>query len=523
MISGCLRRVLQQILVTKVEKRDERVIAVGISIDSLLCHGLPTEPDTDAGTILVTGASGYIGGRLVPELTARGYNVRVMVRRYPSEYKALWPGCEVVVADALDMEALRGALEGVSLAYYLIHSMLLGREEFARADIRAASNFRRAAEERNIRRIIYLGGLGDVAKGLSKHLRSRIEVSEELCSGSVKVTVLRAAVIIGSGSASYEIMGNLVKKLPVIPEPRAAKSLCQPISIRDIVKYLVAVLEIEETSGKMFDVGGSEVMSYSEMLRKTAAVLGVKRVFVPVSFFSIGGYSYITSLLTPVPGPITRCLMEGLKNDVVCRENRIKEYVDFPMVGFEEAIERAIAKEKKDRVKTRWSNAYYPSKKLLPKLDDLKEAPQYKAFASLVTGKDAAKLFSSICAVGGPEGWFHGNWLWRLRGAIDRILLGVGTSRGRRKMSHLKVNDVVGFWRVEDLKVNRRLLLRSELKLPGNAWLEFNISEKEDSRELSITAWYYTGSVLGKLYWYFFLPFHHFIFKGLIEQIEERS
>ncbi|MBD3179961.1 MAG: DUF2867 domain-containing protein [Candidatus Latescibacteria bacterium] len=491
--------------------------------NQLFCHDLPSDPVPEIGTVLVTGASGYIGGRLVPELLARGYRVRIMVRSYLPEYEKQFPGCEVAVADAMKEKTLDAALEGVTAAYYLIHSLLLGPEKFARADREAASNFRRAAERQNVSRIIYLGGLGDVAARLSPHLRSRIEVAEELRSGEVEVTILRAAVIIGSGSASYEIIKNLVMKVPVFVLPRGARSRCQPISIRDVIKYLVGVLEVDKTSGRTFDIGGDEVMTYLEMLRKTASVLQKKRFFIQFQIFNISIYSYFVSLLTPVPGPITRCLLEGIKNDVVCREDSIKSYLDFPAIEFEEAILRALSREEQDRVRTRWSNAYPPSHELAMKLDELENEPEYSARYGISSEKSSEHLFRSLCRVGGAEGWFHNNWLWRIRGAIDRIFMGVGTSRGRRESASLGPHDVIDFWRVEKLERNSKMLLRAEMKLPGMAWLDFNIDDRGDTRRLTITAWYHTTSFFGKIYWYFFYPFHHFIFKGLIEQIEKRS
>jgi len=230
--------------------------------ENIFCHNLPSQPRADIGKVLVTGASGYIGGRLVPELLARGYSLKVMVRAASPIYKEHWPEAEIVVADALNIESLRAALEDVDTAYYLIHSLLLGPKEFASADVQAARNFRMVAEEKKVKRIIYLGGLGDTHTQLSTHLESRIQVAQELKRGKVPVTILRAAIIIGSGSASYEIIQNLIRKLPVILVPRWAKTKCQPIAIRDVVKYLVGVLEMKEASGKSFDIGGNDILSY---------------------------------------------------------------------------------------------------------------------------------------------------------------------------------------------------------------------------------------------------------------------
>ena len=490
---------------------------------SLFCHDLPTEPRPDSGPILVTGATGYIGGRLVPELLARGYRVRVMVRQEHPVHRQLWPGAEIVVADALAIESLEAALDGVFVAYYLIHSMLLGREEFVQADRQAASNFQRVAEEKGVDRIIYLGGLGDIRGPLSHHLRSRIEVARELGRGSVPVTILRAAIIIGSGSASYEILKGLVSKFPIIPVPPFGRTKCQPIAVRDVIKYLVGVLETPETKGKTFDIGGKDILTYEEMEKIMAKVLRKKRFFLPDYFGNHNIYSYLASLLTPVPAPITRCLMESIRNEVICLDYSIKLYIPLKAISFRTAIIRALSREEQDRVRTRWSDAYPPAHELTMKLHELEEGPNYSARYSLDTEKDISKLFRSICRIGGKEGWFHQNWMWRLRGTMDRVLWGVGSARGRRQSEGLEENDVIDFWRVENLQRGRRLLLRSELRMPGKAWLEFTIEPAGQLHRLSITAHYYTKRVLGKFYWYIFLPFHNNIFKGLLKQIEERS
>jgi uncharacterized protein YbjT (DUF2867 family) len=491
--------------------------------EGLFCHDLPCRPSPDIGKVLVTGASGYIGGRLVPELLARGYRVRVMVRAASPVHQELWPEAEIVVADALEMDRLRAALEDIDTAYYLIHSLLLGPAEFASADVQAAMNFRRAAEEKKVKRIIYLGGLGDTQTQLSSHLQSRIHVAEELKRGKVPVTILRAAIIIGSGSASYEIIQHLVRRLPVIPIPRWAKTRCQPISIRDVIKYLVGVLEIPETGGKSFDIGGNDILSYQDMLRIRAEMMNKKRLFIPSLISSIRFYSYTGSLLTPVPDPITRCLIEGLKNEVVCQDHSIRHILPIQPLGYKEAIIKAMNREEQDNIHTRWSDAYPPAHELALKLHECKELPKYTTSYSLNTPKEAAALFHSICRVGGKGGWFSNNWMWRVRGAADRLLLGVGTSRGRRSQTTLKINDVIDFWRAEDLQPERRLLLRAEMKLPGKAWLEFNIQDEGCRRRLSIIVHYFPHSIPGKIYWYAFLPLHRLLFNNLIKQIEKRS
>lgn len=489
----------------------------------LFCHDLSTEPKSDSGVILVTGASGYIGGRIIPELLARGYKVRIMVRALPGVYKKLWPETEVVVADALDSKQLDRAFRGVDTVYYLIHSLRLGPEEFEAADLKTAINFREAAQKNRLKRIIYLGGLGDARSSLSSHLCNRMEVAKELKRGKVPVTILRAAIIIGSGSASYEIVKHLVMKLPIILIPHWAKNRCQPISIRDVIKYLIGVLETPETSGKYFDIGGKDILTYESLLKILSRILHKKTIFIPFFFSNIKFYAYFSSLLTPVPNAITQCLMEGLKNEVVCRDESVKHLIPIKTISYKESLIRAMTREEQDRVYTRWSDAYPPAHGLALKLSELKNKTAYAATYSILTTKEASSLFSSICRIGGKEGWFNANWMWRLRGALDRILLGVGTLRGRKSQSHLEISGVIDFWRIEEIEQNERLLLRAEMKLPGKAWLEFNIKDDSGKRRLSVVAYYDTNTFLGRVYWYMCIPFHRFIFQRLIVEIVKRS
>ncbi len=492
------------------------------NLNEPFCHNLPTNPKPETGIVLVTGATGYIGGRLVPELCSRGYKVRVLVRSKSPEHKELWPDAEIAVSDVLNYDSLKKALTNVKVAYYLIHSMLLGQKDFELADIDAAINFRKASEESGVKRIIYLGALGDIRCNLSNHLKSRIRVAEELSKGKIRVTILRAAIIIGSGSASFEIIKNLVKNVPFLLIPKWARTKCQPISIRDVVKYLVGVLEIEETAGKSFDIGGKTFHSYEEMLRIISSLLNKKRLFIKFFFSNHSFYGYITSLVTPVPAPIVRALIEGGACEVICQTDEIKQFLDFDTLSYTEAIILAMDREEQDRISTRWSDSYPPRHELSIKLNEI-EKPFYTSSYSLQTRKTHSSLFNSICRIGGKEGWFHNNWMWRIRGMIDKILMGVGTSRGRRSSHSLRINDVIDFWRIEDIEWNKRLLLRAEMKLPGKAWLEFTIDNHNETNLLSVNAYFQHKGFLGKIYWYIFLPFHYIIFNELLKQIEKRS
>lgn len=487
------------------------------------CDELATTPRPERGPVLVTGATGYVGGRLVPELARRGYRVRAVARAGAPAYRAKWPEAEWVEADALKPETLDRALAGVDTAYYLIHSLMLSARRFAAADLEAARNFRLAAARQRVRRVIYLGGLGDVRGPLSPHLHSRMRVAEELKRGPAALTILRAAVIIGSGSASYEIIAGLVRRLRFIPLPPWTRTRCQPIAVRDAVKYLVGVLEIDETAGRSFDIGGPDVLTYRDMLRAQKEIVRRRILCLHVPFANTSVYAYLASLIVPVPASVIRNLIRSIHYEVVCKESEIRRFLPFPTIAYKEALVRALSREERDRIHTRWSDSWPPAFELAMKLEQLPEPPQYGKYYSLESPKPASALFRSVCRIGGRQGWFNSSFLWRLRGLLDRLLLGIGTARGRRSHATLQVHDVIDFWRVEELVPERRLLLRAEMKLPGKAWLEFNVEDLGSRRRLSVRAHYYTKTLMGRLNWLFFLPFHVFIFRDLIRGIEKRS
>ncbi|MHB1459511.1 MAG: SDR family oxidoreductase, partial [Armatimonadota bacterium] len=434
------------------------------------------------------------------------------------------PEAEIVIGDALDIDSLTSALEGVHTAYYLIHSLLGGHKRFEQMDIQAAENFRKASDRNKLSRIIYLGALGDVQHALSKHLRSRQEVCIELMRGNAAVTALRAAIIVGSGSASFEVMEHLVRRLPIIPLPSWSETKCQPIAIRNVIAYLVGVIESPATAGISYDIGGPDILNYREMLRVFADVLGLRRLFIRMPVHGLIIYSYFISLVTPVARSIIFSLFESAANTVVCQNNDIHDIVSIKLLPYREAVLRALSREDQDRIHTRWSDAYPPAHELAIKLDEMDKRKLYIKSASLKTKKSAASLYNSFCSVGGKEGWFNTNWLWKLRGALDKILMGVGSARGRRHSTLLQINDVVDFWRVEDITQDQRLLLRAEMKLPGWAWLEFSIDANKDATNtLSVRAYYQPSGFWGKVYWYSVYPFHSLVFQDLIEQIEWRS
>jgi len=374
------------------------------------CHDLPTHPCPEVGRILITGGTGYVGGRLIPELLARGYRIRIMVRGDSKEYVERWPGAELVEADALRKDSLGPALHGIHTAYFLIHSLLLGTKEFEDADILAASNFRDVAMAKGVERIIYLGGMGDCETSRSPHMRSRAKVEESLASGHISITALRAAVIIGSGSASYEIIRHLVTKMPILLIPPWAHNGCQPIAIRDVIKYLVAVLETPKTKSKSFDIGGMDVLTYEAMLKLFSEIVEKRTLFIAIPIGSTRVFSYVASLITPVPAQIIAELMRGLKDEAVCANIDIRKYVTFQPLSYRDAVAKALTLEQRAQVPTRWSDAYPPAHELAMRLDELHENPTFAAVYSLLSEKNSSALFRSIRSIGG-EDRSHSDWL----------------------------------------------------------------------------------------------------------------
>ena len=482
----------------------------------LICRELPTAPIKDGRLVLVTGAGGYIGGRLVPELLARGYRVRIMVRRRADQFRRKWPAAEVVVADAADPVMLQSALKGVDIAYYLIHSLQLGHRDFEATDIQIAENFRQACALQKVKRIIYLGGLGNRSRGkLSRHLENRMLVGEQLASGNVPVTVLRAGMIIGSGSASYDILKNLVVNTPVFFIPNWARTKSQPISVRAVILYLVGVMENDRTSGRTFDIGGPDILTYDEKLKVLAKLLGKRRYFFPGLIVWTSLYGYIASWLTPVPKPVTRVLVEGCKNEVICENDDIRNFVPIALFPFRKALLTALSSEEQGRVYSGWQEA-------LPAITDLSDqgnqvscAQNYSASYMMLSNKSAEALFRSFCDVDGVNGWLR---QFRNISATD-----ARRKRDRRKEIIARVNDELGPWRVEEIEENKSLLLAANVKFQGVVKLKFLVEEADGNNKLMLKVCLEQKNSRNYLSWYNFLPLQHGVFKDLLKFIEKRS
>ncbi|MGP3932079.1 SDR family oxidoreductase [Nonomuraea sp. KM88] len=466
---------------------------------------------------LVTGATGYIGGRLVPELLAAGHDVRCMVRSATRLRDLPWAGrTEVAEADATDPEQTYEALRGIEVAYYLIHAMgTSGR--FADQDRLAARTFAAAAERAGVRRVVYLGGLA-ADRRLSPHMSSRAEVGEIFLRSGVPAVVLRAAVIIGSGSASFEMLRHLTERLPVMTTPRWVRTPTQPIAIRDVLHYLVAWAAVPGEANRSFDIGGPDVLTYADMMHGYASVAGLpSRVIVPVPVLTPKLSSHWVGLVTPVPAGIARPLVESVRTEAVCHEHDIARHVPDPeggLTGFRQAVSLALQKIKEADVATRWSSASTPG----APSDPLPTDPGWTGGSLYIDRRDRQvdagpeALWRVIEAVGGENGWYSLPVAWQLRGLLDRLFGGVGLRRGRRDPARLRVGDAVDFWRVEEVLPGRLLRLRAEMRLPGLAWLELGVREEGGRTYYTQRAIFHPRGLLGHLYWWGISPFHGLIF-----------
>lgn len=473
--------------------------------------------------ILVTGATGYVGGRLVPRLLEAGYAVRCFVRDEGKLAARPWighPRLSVVEGDGSDAAALARALEGCSAAYYLIHSMIVAGSRYQERDLEIARNFAAAAERSGVKRIVYLGGLGETGSGLSPHLRSRREVETALRSGAVPVTVLRAAMIVGAGSASFEILRYLVERLPVMVTPKWVRTRCQPISIHDTLRYLVRCLEVPETAGRTLDIGGPEVLTYRDIMSRTAAALGVRRnVIVPVPVLTPRLSSLWIHLVTPVGSRIARPLAEGLKNPVVCRDDAAVRLMPFERLGVDASIRAALGHGPESGMESSWLDAGP-----VPGDPDWAGGTSFTDRREVTVHASRHAVFQAVCTLGGKNGWWGAGLLWKLRGWMDKAAGGPGLSRGRRWPDRLSYGDVVDFWRVADIRADRRLELRAEMKLPGQAVLVFEIVPHGPNAVLLVqTARFKPRGLLGLVYWFAVTPFHGLVFGRMVRGIRGRA
>ena len=468
--------------------------------------------------VLLTGSTGYIGRRLKKKLLEdKNIDLRLLVRNKNSLSSDVANNIEIIQGDTFDIESLKIALKDVDVAYYLIHS--LNKDNYKDLDRLSAQNFLDVAVSCNVKRIVYLGGLGVKNSDTSEHLLSRIETGEILSSNkNIQTIWIRAGVIIGSGSASFEIVRNLTEKLPIMTTPKWVGTKAQPIAVDDVLLYLQSSLYLQTKENLIVDIG-SEKLSYKNMMLKTAKVLGLKRVIIPLPFMSINISSYWLNLFTPVPFSVAKALIEGLKSEVVIQNDNAKKYFpNITPISYEDAVKNAIKEIAENQVISRWNDK---GDGVWDKTnqDDISKAIFIDRKEEDISNVEISKIYQSFIGIGGANGWFDFDFLWELRGIIDKLIGGVGLKRGRRSQCDLRIGDCLDFWKVVDLKENERLLLYAQMKLPGNAWLEFKIKDKK----LIQSAYFYPKGIFGRLYWYALVPLHYFIFKNMIKSIIQKA
>jgi uncharacterized protein YbjT (DUF2867 family) len=480
---------------------------------------------SDTPLILVTGATGYIGGRLVNRLLAEGYRVRVLVRDPERLQGRPWTDqVQTAVGDVLQADTLPAALHGVSVAYYLIHSMM-GGEDFHDRDVRAAHNFATAARETGVQRLVYLGGLGDPDADLSEHLRSRQETGDALRQPGVPVTEFRAAVIVGSGSMSFEMIRYLTERLPVMVCPQWVYTRTQPISIHNVLDYLLACLRKSESSGQIIEIGGANIVTYQEMMTGYARARGLQRWMIPVPVLTPRLSSYWVHLVTPIPAAIAQPLIQGLRNENIVRSDTARRlFPEIQPLDYQTAVRQALDQLDAGEVETAWTDALVSSQGDLPPVVLTTQEGMILERRQLKVQASCEEVYRTFTGLGGRRGWLYMKWAWEIRGAMDRLVGGVGLRRGRRDPDEVRVGDALDFWRVEAVEPDRLLRLRAEMKVPGRAWLQFEVRpQPEGGSILSQTAFFAPKGLSGLLYWYLLYPVHSLIFSGMIRKIAEHA
>lgn len=467
---------------------------------------------------LVFGASGYIGSHLAPYLVSQGLSVRATSRNVEVIEGREWQDVVLAEADALQPESLDGVLEDVDIAYYLVHSMAAGKN-FPELDARAARNFADAAERQGVKRIVYLGGLVPEAPK-STHLRSRQETGDILRAGNVPVTEIRAGMIIGPGSAAWEVIRDLVNHLPIMITPRWVFSRSTPIALSNLLRYLADAPVLADTAGEIYDVGGADDLTYAEIMRQYAELVGKKPRIIPVRVLTPRLSSYWLRLVTSVPTNIARALIDGLSQDVIADGDRLVDLVPQKLLGFREAAVEALEADRKHAAPARWVEGAIACREF---------RPEY-SFYSKQTGDSghssasAEALWRVICRVGKNGDFFYANWLWWLRRSLDWIVGGPSFRRKRRHPDDLRVGDAVDAWRVIAVQPGKQLTMLMEMKAPGVGVLEFDVGDNESrQRTITVTAYFHPAGVWGILYWFTMLPFHAFIFRGMTRVIAERA
>jgi uncharacterized protein YbjT (DUF2867 family) len=475
--------------------------------------------------VLVTGATGYIGGRLVPLLLKAGYPVRCLARDPARISGRAWAGqVQIVAGDALDVESLAAALAGVSTVYYLIHSMKAG-VDYHRRDLLAAANFTRAARAAGVRRFIYVGGLSDPDAILSDHLRSRLNTGDVLRESGIQVFELRAAMIVGSGSLSFEILRYLTERLPIILCPPLVDTRSQPIAINDMLAYLIAALEIPAAKNQIIEVGGPDILTYREMMAAYAEARGLRRIFIKIPIPTPFLFTNWIFFDTPIPAAIARPLIESLKNENLVKSTVARQlFPTIQPIGYRLSLREALDQLQAGNVETTWSDSFAISQDDRPPVFMETHEGMIMEHRQLKIDAPREAIFQTCIGLGGGRGWLYMDWAWRIRGVLDLILGGVGLRRGRRNPDALRIGDALDFWRVEALEPNSLLRLRAEMKVPGRAWLQFEIHPLPDGcSTLKQTAYFAPRGLFGFLYWYLLYPIHSLIFSGMIQKIAEKA
>lgn len=472
---------------------------------------------------LVTGATGYIGGRLVTALLDHGYRVRVLVRNASRISLHPWfSKVEVVDGDAEDPKVLDKALAGVDVAYYLIHSLMV-KDSFEDSEVSLAKGFALAAAKAKVQRMVYLGGIINDPDDLSPHMSARMRTGEILRATNVPTIEFRAGVVIGSGSASFEMLRYLTERLPIMTTPKWVKNRIQPIAVRDLLRYLVGGASLPAETTGVYDISGPDIFSYAEMMQQYAKAAGLrKRIIIPVPVLSPGLSSGWVGLVTPVPFTLAKRLVASLKHEVVATPSNINELIPPFKEGltpFKRAVELALTRIKTANVETRWSDASLPgsASEPLPTDPDWAGGSLYTDVRTAESPDDLKTVWARVQAIGGDHGYSTASWAWELRGLMDKLIGGVGLRRGRRDPDKLVIGDAVDFWRVEELIPEKLLRLRAEMKMPGLAWLEFRLEKTKTGTMVTQTATYVPKGLLGQLYWWAVFPMHGLVFPSMVK------